>query len=110
MTEIEELRAAKDAAYLERNRLVAYLAFCWPASLERHPDNDRDWEDDWRWIVFVALPTGQVSWHIHDSHLGLFDHVPQFQGWVWDGHTTEQKYNRLTALTKGITGCSLRWH
>ena len=66
---------AKSAAYHERNQLVAYLASLFPACLERHPEEDRDWEDDWRWIVFIHHPEGQLSWHIHDSELSLFDHV-----------------------------------
>lgn len=88
-------RDGKDLAYNERNKCVALIASLFPSSLERHPEEDASWEDDWRWIVFVDLPTGQVSWHIHDSELALFDHVPRIQGRIWDGHTTEEKYDRL---------------
>jgi hypothetical protein len=90
--------AEVDAVYLERNRLVAALSKLFPASLERHPDTDVAWDDDWRWIVFIDLPTGQASWHLHDSHLALFDHLPRLDGRTWDGHTTDEKYARLTAL------------
>ena len=83
-----------DAVYTERNRLVAVLASIYPSSLERHSEEDESWEDDWRWIVFIDLPTGQVSWHIHDSELYLFNHLDRFQGRIWDGHTTEEKYKR----------------
>ena len=90
--------ASKDRAYTERNRLVALIASLYPSSLERHDDADKSWEDDWRWIVFIDLPTGQASWHIHDSHLPMFDHVPRFAGRKWDGHTTEEKYARISLL------------
>ena len=83
------------ALYGERDRCVAMLASVFPSSLERHSDADTTWENDWRWIVYVDLPTGQASWHIHDSELPLFAHVPRLQGRVWDGHTTEEKYARL---------------
>ena len=96
--EVERERASKDGAYDERNRLVAVLAALYPSSLERHPDEDTTWENDWRWIVFVDLPTGQATWHIHDSHLPLFDHVPRFAGRKWDGHNTEAKYKRIEAM------------
>ncbi len=96
--EVERERASKDGAYDERNRLVAVLAALYPSSLERHPDEDTTWESDWRWIVFVDLPTGQATWHIHDSHLPLFDHVPSFAGRKWDGHNTEAKYKRIEAM------------
>lgn len=92
--QIAQLEAAKNAAYSERNQLVALLSKVFPASLERHPEDDKDWEDDWRWIVFINLPSGQATWHIHDSELSLFDHLPREQGQRWDGHSTEQKYER----------------
>jgi hypothetical protein len=88
---------AKDSAYKERDQLVAALSKLFPASLERHPQNET-WEDDWRWIVFIDLPTGQVSWHIHDSELRDFDHLKRFGERSWDGHTTPEKYARLGAL------------
>lgn len=49
--------AQKDAAYTERNKLVCALSKIYPAWLERHPDTDVTWEDDWRWIVFIKIPT-----------------------------------------------------
>lgn len=38
-------------------------------------------------VVYIELPTGQVSWHVpvHDR--------------PWDGHTTEQKYRRIEAFS-----------
>jgi hypothetical protein len=98
--ELERAREAKDGAYSERNKLVSALSKLFPASLERHEDSDKTWEDDWRWIVFINLPTGQVTWHIHDSELPNFAHLFRICGRVWDGHTTEQKYERLAALTQ----------
>lgn len=98
-TEVTRLREAKDGAYAERNHLVAALSKLYPASLERHPEEDKTWEDDWRWVVFVDLPTGQASWHIHDSELPQFAHLPRHAGRRWDGHTTTEKYARLAALT-----------
>jgi hypothetical protein len=97
IAEREKLRAAKDAAYAERNKLVAALSKCFPALLARHPDEDKDWEDDWRWIVFITLPTGQATWHIHDSELPLFAHLERSAA-TWDGHSTEEKYRRVEAL------------
>lgn len=106
MKEVERLRtladgavAAKDCAYEERDRLVAVLSKVFPAHLMRHPDEDLEWEDDWRWIVCVELPTGQATWHFHDSELPWFDHLEPRVENTWDGHTTEEKYRRLEALT-----------
>jgi len=98
LTAQEALEAAKNDAYGERDQLVAALSKMFPASLERHPDEDTEWEDEWRWIVFIELPTGQATWHIHDSELPLFAHLPRETGRTWDGHTTPEKYDRLARL------------
>ncbi len=85
-----------DAVYTERARLVAALSKVFPASLEDHQGDD--WDDDWRTVCFVDLPTGQVSWHVASWDLHLFAHLPRNTGRRWDGHTTEEKYRRLAAL------------
>jgi len=98
----EELRKQKDMAYGERNKLVAVLSKIFPAWISRHDDNDKSWEDDWRWIVFVLVPTRvvmqQVSWHIHDSELPEFEHLDVRPN-IWDGHSTDEKYKRLEEIT-----------
>lgn len=91
---IAELELQKDSAYSERDRLVAALSHHFPSWLERHP-KEEEWEDDWRWTVFIHTPAGQCSWHIHDSELKWFDHLPRSGAHRWDGHGTEEKYDRL---------------
>jgi hypothetical protein len=100
--EIDRLEREKDGAYAERDRLVAALSKVYPSHLCRH-DAGEEWEDDWRFILCIHLPTGQATWHIHDSELPWFGHL----GWDsahWDGHTTEQKYERLAALENADRG------
>lgn len=96
--EVERLTRAKDGAYGERNALVVALSKLFPASLERHPAEE-EWDDDWRWIVFIDLPTGQATWHIHDIELPYFAHLARDTGRKWDGHSTPEKYARLAALS-----------
>lgn len=96
--EIKALRKQKDGAYTERNQCVALLAKCFPSWLERHDENDKEWEDDWRNIVFIDLPTGQASWHIHDSEMSLFEGLARLSIHSWDGHTTEEKYARMARV------------
>jgi hypothetical protein len=88
-----------DAVYAERDQLVAALTKMFPSHLVRHEGDD--WEDEWRWVACLHLPTGQVTWHIHDRELPWFSHLnahtaPEMQH--WDGHTTEEKYQRVAAL------------
>ena len=92
------LREQKDSAYKERDALVCALSKLFRSWLSRHPSTDTTWDNDWRWIVFVQLPTGQATWHIHDSELPMFAHLQVVKGNVWDGHTTEEKYRRLASL------------
>jgi hypothetical protein len=94
---VESLKAQKDAAYAERNMLVAALSKLLPSHLARHPDEDTTWEDDWRWIVVVNGPAGQMTWHIHDSERENFNHL-DVHPFTWDGHTTDEKYQRLARL------------
>ena len=135
-----ELIRAKDAAYWERNQLVAALSKVFPAHLAKHPDDDKDWDDDWRTIIVIQLPLNhcskslhkgyecvhtqamgktmlspsqlqeakilpaeegdpyyQLSWHIHDNEIPMFDHL-KYEEFIWDGHTNEDKYRRLRHL------------
>jgi len=108
--------AAKNGAYTERNMCVALIARmadhlstqdpAFGAWLAKHDPADTAWERDWLNIVFVRIPTGQLSWHLHDSELPLFDFLPRVwdcahDGFTpWDGHTTEQKYDRIRAALK----------
>lgn len=92
---LDEMRAAKDGAYLERNRVVAALACCFPAGVARTAIEG--WDPEWENCVYIDLPTGQVSWHFHDDHAHLFARLPKYAG-TWDGHDTPEKYRRLSAL------------
>lgn len=101
--EVDRLRIRKDGAYTERNKCVTLLAkmamaLGLKAGKAIHDQNDKDWEDDWRNIIYIDLPNGQTSWHFHDSHAHLLKGLPVYDG-VWDGHSTENKY--LTVLHPG---------
>jgi len=104
-----------DSAYAERNKVVLLaakmaIALGLKAELWRHPDEDENWEDNWRWIVAIEIPTGVafsplenkwVTWHIKDSESCRFDFLPQGDN-KWDGHDTFEKYLRV--LNANFTG------
>lgn len=83
--------------YRERNQLVAALSKLWPAHLALHAEDDAEWDKEWRNIVFIHAPVGQLSWHIHDSDLPMFSHL-SYEENCWDGHSTEEKYRRLNSF------------
>ncbi len=87
-------------AYWERNQLVAALSKIYPSWREHHPEKDKAWEPEWRNIVFVQTPGGQCSWHFHENELPYFMHLEFKDGNSWDGHTVNEKYNRLRNIDK----------
>lgn len=100
--EIATLKSQKNGAYSERNKVVAaYARLCRAAgtrvTVAKHqpgPDSAEIWESDWSTVVLIELPTGQVSWHFHDSEVHLLDGLPRGAN-DWDGHSTAEKYTRL---------------
>lgn len=92
---LRDMEARKDAAYLERNQVVAALAKCFPSGVGRTAIEG--WSEDWHGVVYIDLPTGQASWHHHDSQAYLFADLPPYTK-PWDGHTTPEKYERLAAM------------
>lgn len=96
----DRLTAERDVAYAERARLVAWLAALHPSVITPAPDID---EPGWK-LVYIDTPLGQLSWHIAPRDTPLFwlvEHVktddPRAR---WDGHTTEEKYQRISGLTE----------
>jgi len=91
--------AHKHQAYRERNRLVAFLAKCYPAGLA--VTKIEGWDAEWHGCVYVDTPAGQMSWHVHDSELQQFNFLGAYTK-PWDRHTTEEKYDRLTRLDPDV--------
>lgn len=105
MDELRTARQQKDEAYRERDACVAMLArmalmLGWRAGTLKH---EGEWEEDWRTIVFVDTPTGQLSWHFHDSEKPLVKGLTEYP-FLWDGHTSEEKYGRMRNLPYLVGG------
>lgn len=124
---LQTAEKAKDNAYWERNQLVSALSKLFPSYLAVHPKEDTQWEDDWRNIVVINIPKEsdrsdlvyhtdgldreygfkeyyQLTWHIHDFDMPMFDHLQLDEGHYWDGHTTEAKYASLRRLHQRTEG------
>lgn len=53
--------------------------------------------EPWLWpVLFIDLPTGQVSWHLSRADRQLASDIGPYLS-AWDGHSTEEKYRRLAA-------------
>ena len=90
---------ATEALYRERHHLVSHLAAIYPAVMVMNADPDAP---DWP-VIYLTLPTGQVSWHIAPRDMDLFRHVPVGSA-EWDGHDVVEKYGRLAEHTGRLSG------
>lgn len=82
------------ALYTERNRLVAALSGLFPAHLMIDPATDEPWAN----LVCIHLLAGTATWHIPPWDLPYFAHL-EYAPHHWDRHSTQEKYDRLQALT-----------
>jgi len=96
LDELQDALRQKDFAYNERNRLVALLSKIFPSSLGK--DAGGSLQKEWESVVYVTIPSGQCSWHIHESDLSMFSHLKYDDKVRWDGHTTEEKYRRIDSF------------
>jgi hypothetical protein len=96
-TDIAALRNGLTHAYTERANLTALLAALYPSGWN-HADTDHP---GW-FILYIQLPTGQATWHISPDDWWIFANVPHNPDLTWDGHTTEQKYQRIRDLIAQI--------
>jgi hypothetical protein len=96
---IRQEQGRRNDAYAERNQVVigfarACLALGLPVFMAKHDPADTSWEDDWRNLIVIELPTGQITWHFHDSEAHLWADLPTGEH-QWDGHDTPEKYRRV---------------
>lgn len=96
---LAEALTAKNLAYTERNRLVAFLARLVPSGMRK--TDIPGWDPEWNGCVFLDTSEGQLSWHYHDSDAHLFASLPHYSK-PWDGHSTPEKYERLWRLTERV--------
>lgn len=103
--EVERLECGMKWAYTERNRLAVVLAQIalergWAAG--RHVDPTQD--PEWRNVVIIDLPTGQISFHIGiaDCSTSGFKSLPRYPG-TWDGHTTDEKWERVSQFVNQMS-------
>ena len=95
---VEKLLEAQQAlmnVYSERSELVALLSRLWPSHLAIDDEVGTAYT-----VVCVHTPNGQAAWHINwKNERHLFPHLDEKEAHNdWDGHSTEQKYDRLRNL------------
>ncbi len=108
MRDLGIVRRERDTAYEDRARILAVMASQYPSSLEH--DSTEPSDSEWLWVLIIQLPkvfhcpATQLSWHIKSSDLRWFDHVPRQLGYVWDGHSTVEKHQRMCRFCDARAG------
>jgi hypothetical protein len=81
--------------YDHRNLLFINLCMAsgWPSAWKRDPSTPG-------WVILkITMALGQVSYHIHEKHLPLFEgkiqEVTDEMDWFYDGHTSKDVLERL---------------
>lgn len=79
---------------------MALLAATYPSRIGYTDPETPDWK-----VLTIDSPEGQWSWHISPDDLDLFTHVRETgeDDEPWDGHTTEEKLERIKKLTDRIS-------
>ncbi|MEU6756951.1 hypothetical protein [Streptomyces sp. NPDC046685] len=95
-TSASQAETERDRAYRERAYLVAHLAALYPSHIGYTDPDTPDWA-----VVTIEAPGGQMTWHVAPNDMDLFGHVTPTNRICrgWDGHTTDEKYERLRSLT-----------
>lgn len=83
--------------YHERDQVIAALSKIFESHLCLHDMNYPGFEYEFRYVVCIHLPTGDVAWHIHEDEAPLFSHLEMKQN-HYDGFSDEEKYRRLNSL------------
>ncbi len=80
-----------DSVYVDRN-LLAQLVAALARKAGLHVGIAEDGTEPAWPVIYIDLPTGQVSWHISQDEL-----VIQLSTYTqkWDGHSVEEKRERI---------------
>lgn len=88
--------------YTERAQYVAHVASQHFSRLS--VGESPDWP-----IIYIELPTGQISQHISKDDLHFFEGIPWNHDQKsdaeiihWDGHSTKEKFDRLNMYTRQL--------
>lgn len=102
--QVAELKLQRNASYRERNILAGLLVKLLPGS-GTGIDPAIPEGKNYRHVVFLELPAGQVSFHCRDADFQLLKHLPAY-GRPFDGHSKIQAIERLHDALKSdlVTG------
>lgn len=93
--QLKNAHAQIGSVYTERNKVLSLCtAMALGLGFYAGIGLDKDGEPGWQHVVYIELPSGQVSWHVPDTEIYLFSHLGEYV-LPYDHHTTEEKYKRV---------------
>lgn len=110
MAIVEDKYSDANNLIMERAIIISLLTYFVPAVLSPRVTDESGWDRGEGWVVYLSLPTGQVSWHIRDDHKSWFDHLKVVNINPWDGHDTEEKWNRICSIIKSMSKSKHRFN
>lgn len=79
--------------------VLALVHMCIQLGMNAGTYKDNSANHNWKNMVMIDLPAGQVSWHIHKNDWHLFEELQKYDG-RWDGHDKAEREYRIKQLTK----------
>jgi hypothetical protein len=95
---LETMHLKVDKAHSERNMLVALLSKIYPSVRDIDQKMKKGLYEN---VIYIQTPLGQISYHIAKDHMEYFEDL-EIKKDAWDGHTTEQKKDRVKRLIKTL--------
>ncbi len=90
------LEDTKNLAYWERNMLALFLANCYPISSGWYKEPSYP-----GWTRVISILNGSITFHIPDDfEIGDLRQIEP----NWDGHSTEEKWKRISRICGINTG------
>ena len=100
--QVEETDDNTAAAYTMRNELAIFAAKLairhgWNAGWGR--DANSVWDDEWRTVVYIDTPEGQLCWHMGPDQQELAkEQLPEYEG-EWDGYWYPKHRQRMKEVS-----------
>lgn len=97
---VTRLERQAKRAFEERDELLIALSKIWPAHLmpTKAAALIAGTNEDWLWSLCLHSPVGQLAWSLNNDLAARFSHLDRHEHNEWDGHTAEERSNRLARL------------
>ena len=83
-----------EIGFTQRDELLVVLSKMWPSHLMPKAEDD---DADWKHVLCIYSPGGELYYHIADERLTMFSHLPVLAS-HFDGSDSPERTRRLNAI------------